>query len=127
MRLFSVLILVFLLFIQPLGKTWIYVSFKINQAYIAKNLCVQKEIEGNSCKGCCQLKKEIKKAEDQEQKSLPKGVNLKTETIFYSRAASLGCLNHIPQTKNVNYYLMDQHFIQSTNIDDIFHPPKKIS
>ena len=124
MRLISVIILVSLLLVQPLSKTWIYISFKINQDFIAQNLCVQKEIEGNKCKGCCQLKKEIAKAEDQEQKSLPKSFNLRSETIFYSRAKSIGCLKQVPQIRIVSYFLMDQQFIHSINLDDIFHPPQ---
>ena len=33
--------------------------FKINQEYIAKNLCVEKDIEESSCAGNCQLKKSL--------------------------------------------------------------------
>jgi len=45
--------------------TWMI--FKINQEYIATNLCVQKDIEENSCQGCCQLKKEMQQTEKQEK------------------------------------------------------------
>ncbi|MFZ4462697.1 MAG: hypothetical protein ACOYN5_02565 [Bacteroidales bacterium] len=124
MKLISGLILIFLLMVQPLSKTWIYVSFKINQAYIAKNLCVQKEIEGNSCKGCCQLKKEFKKADDEEQKTLPKGINLKTEIVYYSHPTTISCSNQILLFKNISYSSFDQHFINSSLITDIFHPPQ---
>jgi len=41
----------------------IFVNFKINQDFIAKNLCVDKEIEESTCQGTCQLKKELKKVE----------------------------------------------------------------
>lgn len=127
MKSISGFILIFLLMVQPLSKTWIYFSFKINQAYIAKNLCVQKEIEGNTCKGCCQLKKELKKAEDQEQKTIPKGFNLKTELVFYSQPTSVSCSKQIPLLKNVSYSSLDQHFNNSTAITDIFHPPQNKS
>jgi nucleoside recognition membrane protein YjiH len=33
--------------------------FKISQEYIAKNLCVEKDIEESSCAGNCQLKKSL--------------------------------------------------------------------
>ena len=110
--------------VQPLSKTWIYISFKINQAYIAKNLCVQKNIAGNTCKGCCQLKKELIKAEDQEQKSLPKEINLKTEIVYYSQPTTISCTKQILLLKNVGYSSFDQHFKNSSAITDIFHPPQ---
>lgn len=124
MKSISGCLLIFLLLSQPLSKTWIYISFKINQAYIAKNLCVQKNIEGNKCKGCCQLKKELKKVEDQEQKSLPKEINLKTEVVYYSQPTTISCTNHIFLLKNFSYSSFDQHFKNSSAITDIFHPPQ---
>lgn len=37
----------------------IFVHFKINQEYIAANLCVEKDIEESTCAGNCQLKKKL--------------------------------------------------------------------
>lgn len=124
MKLISGIILIFLLMVQPLSKTWIYVSFKINQAYIAKNLCVQKEIKGNSCKGCCQLKKKFKKADDEEQKTLPKGINLKTEIVYYAKPTSIRFTNQIILLNNISYSTLNQNFINSSSITEIFHPPQ---
>lgn len=58
-------VLVVLLFnlFTPSG---IWLNFKINQSFIAKNLCVKKEIENNTCKGKCHLKKELEKVQKQE-------------------------------------------------------------
>jgi hypothetical protein len=37
----------------------IFTHFKINQEFIAANLCVEKEIEESTCNGKCQLKKSL--------------------------------------------------------------------
>ncbi len=38
-------------------------QFKVNQEYIAANLCINKDIEESTCKGKCQLKKSLAKVE----------------------------------------------------------------
>lgn len=37
----------------------IYLNFKVNQEFIAANLCVEREIEESTCNGNCQLKKSL--------------------------------------------------------------------
>lgn len=46
----------------------VYVSFKINQDEIAKTICVQRKIANNTCNGRCELRKSLKKLEDNERK-----------------------------------------------------------
>ena len=46
----------------------VYVSFKINQNEIAKTICIQREIANNTCNGSCELRKSLKKFEDNERK-----------------------------------------------------------
>ncbi len=52
-----------------------YLYFKINQNYIAKNLCVQKDKEENLCLGNCYLKAIQKRLEknsaDSDSKNVP--------------------------------------------------------
>ena len=67
----------------------IYFSFKINQDYIAKNLCVEKEVEGSTCKGCCQLKKKLEHQQEQK-KQIPPTENEKQNLTFFSEPV----LNH---------------------------------
>jgi len=47
-------------------ETCDYIFFKMNQAYIASTLCVQKEIKSNTCQGKCYLKKMLTESQDQE-------------------------------------------------------------
>jgi hypothetical protein len=56
-----------------------YVNFKINQDYIANNLCVKKAEPDNCCKGKCQLEKELIET---EKESTPKQLKEKFEENF---------------------------------------------
>ena len=46
-----------------------YLLFKINQNYIAKNLCVQKDIPENTCQGCCQLQEVMNDTDEDDSQS----------------------------------------------------------
>jgi len=124
MRLISVTVLIFLLLAQPFGMTWIYVSFKLNQATIAKDLCIQKEIKGNKCQGCCQLKKQLKKSDQAEQKELPKSQRVKGESPFCSRHLHSRDNSFIPQQKEETYFIRNNWIQNLSVIVEIFHPPK---
>jgi hypothetical protein len=45
----------------------ILIDFKINQDYIAKFLCINREKPMSTCNGKCYLTKQLKKAEEQEK------------------------------------------------------------
>lgn len=69
------------LLVQSLGQTVILVNFKINQAYIAANLCENKNIADSTCEGKCQLKKQIEQTQD-AAKQLPPSFNFKELVLF---------------------------------------------
>lgn len=69
------------LLIQSVGQTVILVNFKINQAYIAANLCENKNIADSTCEGNCQLKKQIEQTHD-AAKQLPPSFNFKELVLF---------------------------------------------
>ncbi len=60
----------------------VYISFKINREHIAKTLCVKKEIQNNTCQGKCHLKKQLKKADNEERKQVPKSQKDKHEVLY---------------------------------------------
>lgn len=41
-----------------------YIDYAINKDYIAKELCVKKDIPNNCCQGKCYLKKQLNKSEE---------------------------------------------------------------
>lgn len=98
----------------------ILASFKINQDYIAKNLCVEKDIEGSTCKGCCQLEKRISE-QDEKKKKVPAAVTEKLEiNLFVDSNSSLTTIFTEELSVNsaylCNYTFQDKH--------QIFHPPQ---
>lgn len=63
------------------NNAFVFITFKINQKEIAKNLCVKKEIQNNTCKGHCYLAKQLKKAAEKEQKE-SQNTKEKQEVIY---------------------------------------------
>ncbi len=56
------------------ANTIAFIQFKINQQYIAKNLCIQKDDINNLCMGSCYLKaiqKRLHENENQEKGTQP--------------------------------------------------------
>lgn len=39
-----------------------FIQYSLDKAYIAKNLCIKKEVKDNCCQGKCYLKKQIEKS-----------------------------------------------------------------
>jgi hypothetical protein len=54
-KILSILLITFFLVITG-QNTIAYLYFKVNQNYIAKNICVQKDVKNNYCLGNCYLK-----------------------------------------------------------------------
>ncbi|MGK7397350.1 MAG: hypothetical protein ACNS62_22425 [Candidatus Cyclobacteriaceae bacterium M3_2C_046] len=61
------IIFLLIILIQPLNRLLIYISFRINQEYIANNLCVNRLDKITVCYGSCQLTKKIEEQEQKEQ------------------------------------------------------------
>ena len=101
----------------------IYLSFKLNQNYIAKNLCVEKDIENSTCKGCCQLKEKLDENRAQEEKQVPERQRKQVNPII------LDCLSIQDELALSQFELAAFEFNTADsysyeNLFDIFHPPK---
>ena len=77
------LILIALLVVSSISKdTLTFLSFKLNQDYIAKYLCEKKDEANNSCCGSCYLKKKLTENHSKDVKGpIPPSKN-KTEPLF---------------------------------------------
>ncbi len=64
----------------------IYACWKLNQDYLAVNVCEQRNVQGSCCKAKCQLKKQLKNSENEassKHQSNPKKIKFaETETCF---------------------------------------------
>ena len=105
-----------------LAEAAVYISFKINQDYIEKYLCVNRDNPESECHGCCQLEKEMKK--QQETKSNMPDTQLKKIEIQYF-PTSLNNLKLFPSDfeKHIQPYQYPRY---SKAFKEIFHPPRKL-
>jgi len=55
-------------FSMNLSGVFVFAGFEMNEAYIAKELCVNKDKPQLHCNGKCYLMKKLKQAEEKEQK-----------------------------------------------------------
>jgi hypothetical protein len=81
-RKFFALLFLLSLGVQCFHKAWVVLSFYWNQSYIASVLCENKAKPEMQCQGTCQLRKQLKKSEQQE-KQLPR-LKDSTENVWSS-------------------------------------------
>lgn len=124
MKQVTTIILALLIFLQPFSKIWIVVSFKINQAQIAKTLCVKKEVKNNSCQGKCHLKKQLDKADEEEQKQAPTAQKEKIEVLYCHTNKPYDFLKFADDYLSKLNASYQNDFYNSSHITDIFRPPK---
>lgn len=55
------------LIISSMSSSLVHLSFAINQGYIAKKLCVDRDVDDSSCNGKCYLKQKINKEEEKKE------------------------------------------------------------
>jgi len=118
-----VILLTLLVFIQPLSKVWILVSFKINQDYIAKNLCENRAKPILKCNGKCQLMKKLKQADKDEEKQTPQTIKEKLELLYCHNQVNFNVSQKfdfvVKKQSFFGYKFQDYSSYQST----IFRPP----
>jgi len=106
-----------------------YIEYAFFKGYIAKNLCVKKEIKGNCCQGKCFLKKQIKLADENEN---PKGNNMNTN----NKKAQTFEVNEFVVFDNLDFknneitkllFFRSESVLTPKIAFDIFVPPKQLS
>ncbi|MDJ1480775.1 hypothetical protein QNI16_09805 [Cytophagaceae bacterium YF14B1] len=121
MRKIVTALLLFSLLLQTFSRAGIYLSFKVNQDYIARVLCINKAKPQLNCNGKCYLAKKLKQAAEQEQKQ----VLLKTLELNLCcqelHAFNFARIPLIVNRKLVPFYLVKPTFSTLLNI---FHPPR---
>lgn len=67
MKRFVSIFLLIITLLQVCGKLTVYTCYELNKAYIAKNLCENRNKPQMKCNGKCHLAKELKSEEKREQ------------------------------------------------------------
>ena len=76
-----IILLTLFIFLQPFCKAWVFISFKINQDFIAKNLCENRTKPSLHCDGKCHLMKKLKQVDKEEKKQTSKTIKEKLEDL----------------------------------------------
>lgn len=121
---FSSILFLFVLLIyinKPLLPLFEYFIFK---DYIAKNLCVEREVENNECQGCCHLKKQLEVANDTEKSSSEKPTTKKISSEVKEIVQVLKINITIPKIDlNRSHYLTKK--LERIILQMVFVPPKQ--
>ena len=101
-------VLVFILFAQNINTLVIVGEFMVNQDFIAKTLCIQKENQ-QGCNGKCQLRKELKEntSDSQSDAPLQESKRLSLDMFYLSGFADVNM-------QCVQYLLYQEELIRMT-------------
>ncbi len=106
-------------------KVSIYIDFKINQDFIAKVLCIKKDVPNNGCQGNCHLKKQLSKTEEiPASEELPNNLitKLKVEAVFTDKEKK-----SVIEAKLIKKQFEFPSFYIEPNIIGLDHPPKFVA
>ncbi len=97
--------------------------FKINQEYIADNLCINRFDLIPVCKGACYLEDQLNSNGEQQQK-MP---DLKSAEVFlFCESFDIKNIHPYNTTESRVYPELSDVFISSDYIHAVFHPPALI-
>ena len=109
---------------MSLQNTFILASFKINQDYIAKNLCVNQDKPELNCAGSCHLKENLEKANPiEDNQSTPVFEETENLVLFNSNCCERS--NIYVNSKN-SIFSTDEFIKYDKFIKSCFHPPQRI-
>jgi len=97
-----------------------YVEYEVNKEYIEKNLCENRDKPWMNCHGKCHLKKQIKKASEEDKKHNP-FITTENTLLFFLTNVSLSEFDYSSNLlKNTYYY----NFYNYIFISEILKPPQ---
>lgn len=116
--------LIFAVFATNFSLVFVYVGFKLNQQYVAANLCINRFKPSLHCNGKCYFMQKIKQAEDNDKKQAAKNSSTKLEVSFIEQPFSI--LFSEPVMVNllsVGFPVFNYQYT-SRYLTSIFKPPK---
>lgn len=102
----------------------VYIDFKLNQDYIAKVLCINRDKPQLNCNGSCILMQKMKKAQDSEQSQEKNTSKPQTLETFCASLFEFKALRHHAEKEKFAAYneLYLAHYLA-----EIFHPPQHLT
>lgn len=101
----------------------VYAGFQLNQDYIVKNLCVNRNRPEMHCNGRCYLMSKLKQVNEKEKKQAARDNLNRMETSFLQRAYMIN-LNAPVTALVVAHFPPYQYTYCSQYITTVFRPPK---
>lgn len=98
----------------------IVTSFYYNQNFIEKYLCVQRNMQNNTCHGQCYLMKKIKDKQENEQQNFK--VNFHEANIVNAFSIEIPTIAIIPFDK-ITYPAYQTDMVPSDYYASVFRPP----
>lgn len=120
MKAFIAILLLFGMLLQTTAKLAILINFKINQDYIAKNLCIKKDEPDSCCKGSCQLKEDLEEEEKSENPEALPNLKDKFELLPFTLTSKKDWFFASVIRKHHFIYI---HKNYTTDLSAVFHPP----
>jgi len=116
------LLLAFLL--PQFSSVWTFIGFKLNQDYIARVLCINKDEPVSLCNGKCYLSSQLKKAEEKEKKSSPVSKREKAESTLFHFKAEIWRLPSTAKKESEAKFPEESFLFSSSYLNEIFRPPR---
>lgn len=122
MRNFLIGVLLFLLVPNLYVDLVVYTAFKVQQEYIVKNKCLQKDDIVNTCKGSCVLSDQLKEVNKKQED--PKYPNTQKTKLFPDFIPLNNTSSTFLFTNNSENILCKASISPREKWCDIFRPPK---
>jgi hypothetical protein len=120
-----VALLLFLAMQVPLMNQWGAVAYyRVNQDYISKNLCENRDKPMLDCNGQCYLAKQLKAAEEKEQKSNSERLEKMPEVVLSFQAIQPVFTARFTSSELVENHFSTQEFFPNAAAKGFFHPPQ---
>lgn len=125
-RLFAILLLLIIL-VQSTSQIWILVTFYANREYIASNLCINRFNPESSCQGACQLRKQLDKDGEQNNK-LKHDISFPVVLLYMLEAYDIELPAFYSEIDIKSYHLrLYQDPLAEGYYGSVFHPPTSLS
>lgn len=122
MKFIAIPILILLIMTQVFSNWFVVLSFKLNQDYIAKNICENRYRPKLNCKGNCVLMKKMREQEKQEQNT-PANIKLEITSIILSSKSFFATAEAPVIVFTASSKLAENSGKPIDRTADIFHPP----
>ena len=108
-------------------RYFVYAGFKLNQDYIAKNLCINRSRPWLHCNGKCYFMRKLKAAQENEKKQAEKDNLSRFEISFYQEPSDIILLSPLTVELPVADLPVYRSFYSYSFITSLLQPPRAIA